>query len=336
MDKIKNFGIMKIRSKKAILMTITAVFISLLFFVIFSNENILPSFYTSQPINTRVNAMDSYVKSIPVIYGDSLEIATYFALNSIYLIHTASSIFPTEAQFKAELENCIQCGNLNCNSPSIACSGMSGNDLKTITDTLGNLAKENMDLNSVFMVWDLEITQNYPYDVDVRAEIEYTVVDSKFDIIWNKRENISRIVSIIGLNDPLIGINTGGSTNKPIIRSNICEFNETCWNFNKTKTFYAEQSFTYAVNGTSFLSRYWNSSSPSECCGIESFMEISDYRNVSFLDHYYYSTGHNCDQNPRDAMLLYDNIDTGFKLDAYTAGRYGISDNYTALICRPP
>jgi len=317
-------------------MTITAVFISLLFFAIFSNENILPSFYTSQPVNTRVNAMDSYVKSIPVIYGDSLEIATYSALNSIYVRRSpVLGFFSTELAFKTELENCITCGAINCAGPSISCPGMSGNDLKTLNKTLIALAKENMNLNSAFTINKVEVTQSYPYDVDVTVDVSYSVSDTSFNIIWDKRETITRVVSIIGLNDPLIGMNTAGVTNKPIRRSSICEFNETCWDLNRTTEFYREQKFTYAVNGTSFLSRYWNSNSPSACCGIESFMKINDYRNVSFLDHYYYLTGHNCVQNPTDSILLYNNIDTGFKLDAYTAGRYGISDNYTALQCRP-
>lgn len=323
-----------ITGKKAILMTITALLISALFFVIFSKENILPTFYTSQPIKTRVMAMDEYVQSIPVIIGDSLELAAYDALDSIYEEYSKRGTFPTEAEFKINLTSCINCGYMGrCPNIGSRCSKMNGTDLLSVRNRLISLTTTHMNIQTVFSLYDIEVTQGYPYDIDVRADIGYTVYDAAFSIGWDKRENISRIVSIIGLKDPLMGINTARGMEKSIARSNICEFNDTCWDFNRTKAFYSEQSFTYAINATSFLSRYWNSTSPSQCCGIESFMKTIDYRNISYIDHYYFSGSHTCSNS---VILRYDPplIDTEFKLDSETAGRYGISDNGT-LVCRP-
>jgi hypothetical protein len=332
MDKITIPGFMKIKGKKAILLTITALLISLLFVIIFSKENILSSSYTSQPVTTRVKVMDNYVKTIPVIIGESAGIATYNALNFVYTNDSLAGISTTEQAFYDKLESCIICGHVgNCSTSVVPCTGMNGTDLKTIGDTMSALAKTHLNLNTSFMVYGVNIIQSYPYDVDVRVDIGYTVRDADFGINWSKRENITRIVSIIGLYDPLIAANTKGVIQKKIVRSFTCEFNESCWDFNKTRTFYNEQAFTYTVEGTSFLSRYWNSTSPSECCGIESFMNITDVRNVSFLDHYYFSGIHTCSE---DTLLAYAQFSPDFKLDSKTAGRYGISDNGT-LICRP-
>lgn len=323
-----------IKGKKAILMTITALLISALFFVIFNKENILPAFYTGQPVKARVVTMDGYVQSIPVIIGDSLELATYDALDSIYIEYSKRGTFPTEAQFKTNLTNCISCGYMGgCPGIGAKCSKMNGTDLLSISNMLVSLADTHMNIDTTFLLYGVEVVQSYPYDVDVRADIGYTIYDSGFAIRWDKRENISRIVSILGLMDPLIGINTAQGMEKIITRSKICEFNDTCWDLNRTREFYSEQSFTYSVNGTSFLSRYWNSTSPSQCCGIESFMRTIDYRNISYLDHYYFSGAYTCSNS---IILKYDPplIDNEFKLDSGTAGRYGISDNGT-LICRP-
>lgn len=319
-------------SKKAILMTITALLLSTLFFVIFSKENILPSFYTNQPVNTRVIAMDNYVKTIPLLLGDSLEIATYNGLNSLYIKQsTSGAFFSDEIEFSNMLENCVTCGSENCVGPSSRCSSMNNTDLRSVVNQLRILANQHLNIQTNFSVHNIIVVQNYPYDVDVTLDIEYTATDPQFGITWHKRENISRIVSILDLYDPLIGINTNGLHEKKIIRSRICEFNESCWNLTSTTAFYNEKSFTYAVNGTSFLSRYWNSTESSQCCGIESFIYIADSRNVSFLDHYYFSGVHTCSN---DTLLQYDGISSGFKLDSKTAGRYGISD-YGVLICRP-
>lgn len=323
-----------IKGKKAILMTITALLISALFFVIYSNENILPTFYTSQPIKTRVMAMDGYVQSIPLIIGDSLELATYDALDSIYEEYSRRGTFPTEAQFKINLNNCIRCGYMGgCPGVGAKCRKMNGTDLLSVMDRLRYLTDTYLNIRTTFSLYDVEVTQNYPYDVDARVDIRYTIQDSSFSIGWDKRENISRIVSIIGLRDPLAGINTAQGYEKRILRSNICEFNDTCWDLNTTQKFYQEQKFTSSHNGTSFLSRYWNSTSPSYCCGIESFMNITDYRNISYLDHYYFSGAYTCSNK---IILRYDPplIATEFKLDSETAGRYGIIDNGT-LVCRP-
>lgn len=333
MDKMRKYkdGNMKILGKKAILMTITALLISILFFMIYSKENILPSFYTNQPVNTRVKAMDNFVKTVPAILGDSLEIATYDALNSLYVMQVSSgTFFDNETHFKGILENCIICGAVSCSGPSMPCTGMNNTHLDAVTFNLRSLAGQHMNIASSFTIYDVTITQNYPYDVDVTLDVQYTISDSNF-ATWRKRENISRVVSIIGLHDPLTGIATNKATERIIVRSRICEFNESCWNLNSTAAFYNENSFTYAVNGTSFLSRYWNSTNSSYCCGIETFVKPAGAMNVSLLDHYYFSGQHGC---PPDIILKYDNIAINFTLDSKTAGRYGISDNGT-MVCRP-
>ncbi|HGJ65161.1 TPA: hypothetical protein ENS27_07195 [bacterium] len=293
----------------------------------------MPAFYTDQSIKTRVMSMDGYVRSIPLIIGDSLEIATYDALDSIYVEYSRRGIFPTQTEFETNLTNCITCGRMGSCVGAMSgavCVLMNSTDLLSIEARLVNLSSQHLNINTTFSLYDLDVIQNYPYDVDVYAEIGYTVSDNSFGIKWTKRENITRIVSIIGLKDPLVGINTAQGYEKVIFRSAICEFNDTCWDYNRTKAFYNEQKFTYAINGTSFLSRYWNSTSPSRCCGIESFMNVTDYRNVSFLDHYYFSGEYSC---PQKTILSYSTISTYFKLDSETAGRYGISDNGT-LLCR--
>ncbi|MGV8150187.1 MAG: hypothetical protein ACP5NV_00490 [Candidatus Woesearchaeota archaeon] len=329
--------IKKINGKKAVLMTVTALLISLLFLYIYGKDNFIPSYYSSQSTNTRIKMMDEFSKSVPNYAGDALEISTYSALNSIYLHYSkAGGIFPDQSILSNELKNCIKCGYLNgCEAAPIPCPGMKGTDLNSFFMNLSTLASKDFNIKFDYDIdsMSVDVVQKYPYDVDVTLVMSYYVEDNstpdKFSR-WEKSENITRVVSIIGLNDPLTGIPLG--VNKPVKRTAICQGNETCWDLNKTRAFYNEQSFKYSPNGTSFISRYWNSTESSRCCGIESMLNVSlinSSTNSSFLDHYYFSGIHTCDE---DVILGYDSITPGFKLDSKTAGRFGISD-LGVLIC---
>lgn len=321
----------KIKGKKAILMTITALILSALFFVMFNKDNTIPVYYSSQPIKTRVFVLDEYVKLIPRIVESSLDVATRDALDSLYIEYSKSGTFPNEALFYDTLKKCIICGKKDfCPYGSSPCNSMNSTDLNSMLTLVINLSSKHINVNTTFKIYDVLVTQNYPFDVDVVVDLEYIVTDSYLDIKWTRRENISRIVSIIGLNDPLIGINTMRILEKKVIPSNICAYNRTCWDIVNTEKFFIEQTFTYSPNGTSFLSRYWNSTVPSQCCGIESFMNISDNRNISFVDHYYFSGSYYCTgiAIPGETKILaYPSLSPYFKLDYYTASRYGISDN---------
>ncbi|GIU69498.1 MAG: hypothetical protein KatS3mg002_0734 [Candidatus Woesearchaeota archaeon] len=318
------------KGKKAILMTITALLLSALFFVVFSKESSIPVYYSSQPIKTRVLVLDEYVKTIPKIAGDSLDISTRDALNSLYIDYSKSGVFPSEQLFYQNLKNCIICGKKDsCQAGLSDCVAMNSTDMMSILSLVANLSYNHLNVNTDFKIYNLYVSQNYPFDVDVVIDLEYNVYDSYLDITWKRRDNISKVVSIIGLKDPLTGINTMNMFEKQVIPSDICAYNETCWNFVNAQKFFEEQTFTYSPVGTSFLSRYWNSTNPSTCCGIESFVNISDSRNISFLDHYYFSGRYYCTgiAIPGEKKILsYPSISSYFKLDEYTAGRYGMSD----------
>lgn len=321
--------------KKSILLTLAALLISLLFFIMFSGENYISSYYASQSTNTRINTMNTYVKGFSTYASDALDIATYSALHSLYLKYSALGVYSSDANnFNKDLINCIQCGAMSCSPILQACTGMEGKDMTSLLNNLTSLASVNLNIETTFKINSITIIQDYPFDIDVKAEISYTVSDKNVNYsTWNRIENITTIVSIIGLNDPLIGISSKGVNEKKIIKSTICQANESCWDLDTAKKFYTEQTFRYTVNGTSFLSRYWNSTNSSSCCGIESFMNVSivGNTNASYLDHYYYSGVHTCYE---DIILEFKSIDSGFKLDSLTAGRYDISDDGT-LICRP-
>ncbi|MEM4637484.1 MAG: hypothetical protein QXK76_00480 [Candidatus Woesearchaeota archaeon] len=319
--------------KKAVLMTIAALLISALFFIMFSGENILPVFYTSQPLKTRVLSVDSYIKLIPVMLSDALEVSTYKSLNGLYIYYSKIGTFPEEDVFYKNLVSCIKCGKLDCNY-EVLCPYINGTDFENIIINFKNLSDNHMNIITTITINNILIEQKYPFDIDVTADVSYSVYDPVSNSRWERRENITRIVSIIGLKDPLSGINTAGSYEITIKKSSICttafQNNAPCWDINKVKSFYDERSFIYSPNATSFLSRYWNSTIQSECCGIETFIHIDDIRNVSYLDHYYFSGEHTCLE---DTILSYGEISPNFKLDSKTAGRYSISDE-GVLICR--
>ena len=124
----------KIGKRKAVLMSVSALLIVALFYAIFSSDLILPAYFSNQAVNTRVKTMDTYVKSFERYAQESLEIATYSALNSLYVNASRNGRFYASfEEFNRSFSNCLSCARQSCSIPSsAACTQMNGTDMQSL------------------------------------------------------------------------------------------------------------------------------------------------------------------------------------------------------------
>jgi hypothetical protein len=144
-------------------------------------------------------------------------------------------------------------------------------------------------------------------------------------------KTFSIIISIISFDDPLYLINPNVSYSHPIKET---PFNDTEWNIDTlnehiANATYRHESNTSTHHSPSYLMRFYNDTSPSLCCGIESMINetLSDGRYKSYVDYCFWSD--ECDASEGYGSIYNINITTLsylFKLDAYHIGQYNVED----------
>ena len=204
--------------------------------------------------------------------------------------------------------------------------------LDSYLEQISTSANMNLNIDTKYVINSINITQEYPFDVEVRLNITYNISDKGDPTFasWDKNEMIAQTVSIINLKDPLVGVNTNGTFERKIVRTNICSANDTCWDINKMTQFYSLKEYRHYVNSSSYLQRFWNDSSQSACCGLETLLDksvISFSKMASYTDHTYWNASFDC-SNPDSIKVLEINATAyGFKLDEATAARYYVTES---------
>ena len=326
--------------RKAVLFTLISVLLAGLFIALYSS-NIFTNMEDSTPAtNTRIRVLDNYVKNFEKYTQDSLKVSTYRTLESMYNYALVRRRFYTDFNdFNNTFYNCLTCAYLNCSTNATPCPApITGYDINTLLGNISSLAYNNLNIVTNYSIESVKIYQQYPFEVDVELAISYNVYDKSKDnyASWSMNTLINQSVSIIDLVDPTEGINTNNAYARNIRKTSICAYNETCWNLSNTKQFYDRQEFRYYNNGTNYLERFWNETTPSGCCGLESLINISYVSgNASFVDHYYWNNIGFCNASLNTTKTLeIDLITPGFMFDEATAGRYGVT-NFGDVICPP-
>jgi hypothetical protein len=322
--------------RKAVLFSLISVLFSVLFITIFS-QNFSTVIEDKIPgSNIRIKVMDTYVRNFEVYVRDSIKISSYNALNEITKYRDSHNGFFTNFdQFNATFHNCMMCGYVNCtNQTSNNNCNMSTNYLGARLDTIVQLSLQQLNINTTYSINSINIEQIYPFQVEVSVNISYNITDSSegFNYAkWNRRTIITQPVTIIGLLDPIGYINdTTNRYNRTIKRyTGICQYDRTCWNYTTTQEFYQGYEFRYNKNSTSFLQRYWNDYSISDCCGIETIIHPSEISNInlnnSYIDQYYWNGTHTCENGNIIMNITLDSDEV--HLDTGTALRYGLEDD---------
>lgn len=344
--------------KKAIIFSLIAVLLAILFISLYTTQFTVQGDEGTIATATRAKVIDTYVRNFEKYTESSLKIATYRNLDSLtkqQIIDPTWSdgviglkFYEDEDTFTRVFINCATCGYVDCNTPSVnTCSPDNKNyGVEQFLNNISQLAQEHMNINTTYTITIETIEQDSPFEVVVNATIAYVISDliDANHFRWNNTKTISVRVPINGLLDPMTSIYSNGTYNYSITPTNICKYNESCWNLVTATQFYKAQEFRDMSNATAYLSRFWESGqiTPSECCGIEAFLNISKLNvteNNSYIDHEFWAGTHQCNESDpaTKTIVEFTTIDTvtpHFRLDENAAARYNIAKNGTQ-VCNP-
>jgi hypothetical protein len=232
----------------------------------------------------------------------------------------------------------MNCSYVDCSTKITTCPGLAGKDLRSMINKITNLSQENLNIVTDYTIDSVYLYEDHQFDVNVEINITYSVYDiqKKNYAVWNRTKTFTETISIIGLYDPLIAVNTNNVSRRKIAITPICSIGYVgCWNESTSRQLYLSQEYRHHSNGTSYLSRFMNSSIKSECCGLESFLTTSIASGYnSFVDYLYWTNTYSCTLLSSDPKIFeINNTAPGFRLDESTMGRYGLTSYAGKEIC---
>jgi len=318
-------------SKKAVIFTLISVLFAALFVSLFTYDYGSDSSLQIEAVNTRVRVLDDYVKNFQKYTEESLAISSFSTLNSMYtLMLKQGRFYVNSSDFNNTFRNCMTCAYTDCTTRIIPCPNMQNRTLTFLVNNITTLARNKLNIRTDYSIKSIEVYQSYPFDVEVDVVVEFKISDvleSEY-ASWNMTKTLHQTILIGMFSDPLIGLNTNDTLKRTITQyDGACAYNQTqtCWNLNITKAFYNSNQYKYFNNGTNYLERFWNGTTPSSCCGIESFINVSVASgNNSYVDNYYWTGAYRCPINGNVTLLRIGGIAPGFTLDYPTAVRYNV------------
>lgn len=313
-------------NKKSMFFTYTAVLMVSVMVLAFTTETYVTLKSRIPVIKQRVQLANNYVGNIKNIYLRRALYATgYRALYAMANDTTENGFFTNKENFEENFRTAILEAKIRGSESNI----MKG---KTIIDTLNlleNLSYDAYHINTTFEKdidkIDITIFQDNltgPWQVGVNMSISYFVDAGLAE--WNVSELIQAVFSITDLDDPMYLVETNGEFTN---RINQTPF-ET-WGIDNLKAHIINRTYKYDATAPSFLMRFYDDTSASLCCGIESLIseDVLNQRETgnSFVDCAYW--GGACGSGSLYNLTGFEDIySKPLTLDAYHVNVYNVTE----------
>ena len=327
---------MAIRNKKGVFFTFMAILVVAVLVLAFSSDVYVTSKNEVPVVRSRVKTADNYLRNLESSYlKRSLYTSSYNALNSLilYIIHE-DDFLTDENDLNSKFEEILLNGSINGENINTKYNIklMEENTFIYRLDKIKEMSQDVLHITTNFNKENIDTVifqsdDTGPWKVGVNLTLNFSV-DAGI-ALWNKTETISIILSIIGFDDPLYLVNPTVLYSHPIKET---PFNDTEWNVDNLiehieNATYRHESNESTEHSPSYLMRFYNSSLPSLCCGIESMINetLSDGRYKSYVDYCFWS-----DECEGYGAWLYNITDITtssypFKLDAYHVAQYNVT-----------
>lgn len=330
---------MAIKSKKGIFFTFMALVIVSVLILIFSSDDYITSKNKIPVIKSRVQTADSYLRSLETSYlKASLYTSSYNALNSIILYINQTGSLNNESVLNATFEEVMLNGSINGKNLTTE-YGIKLMEENTFIHRLEDIEEASQDVLHITTSFDkdgintaiFQSNDTGPWQVGINLTMNYSVYAGySFNASvarWNKTKTFSVVINILGFDDPLYLANA-----HYFHAIKEAPFNESEWNFNALEYHIANQTYKKDKNASSFLMRFYNDSSKSLCCGIESMINETLCNSVtdkSYVDYCFWSN--ECDPGTGYGVNLHNitgitTLTYPFKLDEYHIGQYNVTD----------
>lgn len=276
------------RSRKAIFFTLISILIVTMFVLYFRMQSDIPLKKKTEVIDSRITSLNDFVKSFEQIYAQrALYAMSHKTLNLIILHLNASNKGRKDTDkpfFVTDLSEAFEMAMVDGNIPFTTTDDQ-GNEITTTSpinedenmqvwmDKLASVAKKELGITFTFTINDIRLEQDYgtgPWKARAVMEISYAI-DSEGIARWERNpEPISVEFDITEFIDPYIAVMTGGYVNRKIY---INRFNPKFMTRDNFILLAESGNYTFEnYSAPSFLFRFEGNTSPSYCCGIESFV----------------------------------------------------------------
>ena len=166
---------------------------------------------------------------------------------------------------------------------------------------LNSVSSRVLRVSSEFLINSVVLDQTEPFEIEVLMDVNYSIESELAR--WDRNSLIKTVVRIEGLDDPLHILNGYENT---IRKTNI-----SVWGLDGIGWFTSEKSYRKDAKSPNFLMRFLNVSNESNCCGIESLLNVSVVGEhcKSYVDYCFFF---GC-----DGLLWENSTIPGFKLESY-------------------
>lgn len=307
-------------NNRGIVFTLMAIVISSVIMVSLHTLSAV-SIAGAQPELLRVKVIDGITDSFFSYSTVALRASTYAALTNMSIILAEQSdpemnlYFDDFDDFELNLQNCM----LNDTSDIESVTGISSagpcmnvSYYPRLLDNYIDLINDSFNVDIVYVInkTSFNISQEIPFEITIKLAMDVNITDdfAKWTIYG---QNIFVRVPLTGVLDPVMAkfdandTYTVASGNNEFVAYTIKENKESIGNWSRFNTtnflnIIKNKEYRKALNRSpSFLQRYYGEFSvPSECCGIESFINGSHLnsepwdkyentltQNYSFTDH---------------------------------------------------
>lgn len=304
-----------INDKKGIFFTIFVIIVLSLFLFGYSFST---SFISRESTKNRITTLNNFVFSVDEDIPRQLYISGYRILFLIQknVLDNGTFVPNITAAFEEAFFNGTILGNSN-SQIDIIMSGAKFSDIVEEIQQSANKINANVSINNPIIY----LSQEDPWNVKVTLFSNIIVNDLSDLAIWNKTENLSVEIPIVGFEDPFYLVYTDGLVSNKIVKSPFNNFSSSDVSnlLNHTLNSY----YLASASAPSFLKRFEGSFS-GNVNGIESLVNlgrISEQGLITYtksvVDYIYFSPdpGVGCKVTP-SGMPGWFRLDNGH-LDAY-------------------
>ncbi len=311
-----------LKTKKGLFFTILTVLFLSIFLFYFTIGNLKRYSNQMVVIESRVNSMNDFVKSIERDVERGLYISSFRALLSIsvYLANKDSFITNINGSFSEAVLN----GTINQEVLPLMVNS-------TLNDWINSIKSQGGNLNLIvnINVSQLKVYQKDPWRVYSSINVTIDIIDSSALASWHRERLVETSVSILGLEDPLYIVNGHRRLTNLI---NITPYEGVytsfvigVWNVSKLLA-HANQSFyTSNTNAPDYLARFENKTDAS-AYGIESMVDVIELSSQglpitdkSIIDYIYWS-------NLTTSDYHVNFTPSWFKIDQQHCEKYQVKD----------
>ena len=267
--------------------TITAI---LLIALVFASFEIFSILHERAAVKERVHSMDDFLKSLEKNMQRQLYISGY------RILFLANQQTATKVAYINNFNDFNQEAFFNGTVDNVFTGVMIGATYNNITSSINQKAAK-INVNVVLNNTVFSMAQNDPWNVRVSMVSDFVMTDVQGLALWNKRQDISALISVENFEDPLFVVGSGGKITRKIKQTVYDGHYVTGSNISNFTNHFLSGYYASNTNAPNFLMRLEGNFSASPD-GIESFVIKEDLKkqgvvtndNKDSKDYIYFDT----------------------------------------------